>query len=78
MLFIIGGIVGIVGGFSSFSRGRIFRRTLAGQCIPAIALFAEIGLGLYGWYHRSFLIGLAVFLFSWLIAGNLGMRLAKL
>ena len=78
MLFIIGGIVGIVGGFSSFSRGSFFRRTLAGHCVPTIAFFAEIGLGAYGWYHRGFFNGLAVFLFSWFIAGWLGMQLAKL
>lgn len=78
MLFIIGGIVGVVGGFSSFSRGRLFRKTLAGHCIPAIAFLAEIGLGVYGWYHRGFLMGLAVFLFSLVIAGWLGMQLAKL
>lgn len=78
VLFAIGGIVGIVGGFSSFSRGSIFRRTLIGHCIPTVALSVEIGLGLYGWFYHNFLTGLSVFLFSWLVAGWLGMRLAKL
>ena len=77
ILFIIGGIVGIIGGFSSVSRGEFFTSTIAGRCIPAIAFFAEIGLGVYGWYLRGFLSGLAVFLFSWLVAGWLGMQLAK-
>ena len=78
ILFVIGGIVGVVGGFSSFSRGHFFSRTIIGRCIPGILFFVEISLGIYGWYHRGFLMGIAVFLFSWVIAGRLGMQLAKL
>lgn len=65
LLFIIGGIVGFVGGFSSFSHGYFFKRTIIGQCIPAIAFTAEMVLGVYGWYSQGFLMGLSVFLFSW-------------
>jgi len=78
MFFLIGGIVGFVGGFSSLSNGWFFKRTIVGNMIPGIAFFTEIGLGVYSWYCSGLLIGLAVFLFSWLAGGWLGMKVATL
>jgi len=68
---IVMSVLGLIGGFGSVSRGRLFQRA-SGTVVLGSIFIIEVGLSVYCAFRLGVLSGIGLFLFGWLVMGHIG------